>query len=474
MRLHTGQLKYLYVFITVFTLIVSLFFFGSQTIPKLQQPMISSTDGYSRLSLAVFIASFGLNLSGEDYVWLPFSKILTSIPLILFSQNDQYIAARIFSWLCIITTSLIIYKITHTLTKNTFFSLFAFSLSITNPLFVSLSLQTLSENTWILLVSLSTFFILQKNPKSWSIGFFFWILSQITRFESWYLTPLIICCFWFYHRSRRYSIYFLLSSLIFPIFWLLLTYINTGDLLYYFHQKMLQAEKGPEHIYYHLKNSFNAWFDQLSIIHGNIILIPFFVGLKVYLKQKNILFFIPIFVFISLVFQVYFGTMEYFPSRYLSLIPVFIIPLTIVSLISLLNSKLLTILILAIITLVEMLSSSSRTRAMLESPIPELFDIIQQIEKLSTKPSCYNYIEEQKDSTFSAPAFWYLSNVPINKFRIFCIKDKYSIYTQNENSSCISIIDKGINQSIKSEINLNYFQKILENSVFIVAKNKQL
>jgi len=163
------------------------------------------------------------------------------------------------------------------------------------------------------------------------VSLLFLNIAHGIRFESWILLPLI----WFLIISKPISLNkkmtFMIASVLFPIYWMYLGKIYSGNYLYFFKQKYELAQYFQSPIYFNLNLSMLAWKNKLIPIFPSIFIFLAFFDFKNLLKNntaKNIFYyFLPIFMYISLIAQVFFGTMEWFPTRYLLISTTFLIPL---------------------------------------------------------------------------------------------------------------------------------------------------
>jgi len=443
-------------------LILSIIIFLYNSPFSFSKPMISSPDGYSRLVNGIFASKFP---SGNTiYDWLPGNKVILS-SAINISPNNNNTLARIESWLAIPLTAIFLSLTVFQLSRNVVVALFAPALLLINPISNYLSLQTLSENNWVLLSSISIFFLCQKKQKLWSVGFLFWSLSQTIRYESWYLTPIIIFVFYFLHRNRKASVIFLLTSIVFPFYWLVSTNIHTGDYFYFWGKKMAIASKGPAHIYHHLVPSFTVWYSQLINLFTPMTLVIFITSSVILIRRNNFLFLLGMTVFFGLVAQVYFGTMEHFPIRYLSLIPFAVIS-TITVALSYVKYQEMAIFFLSFIFIVESLLLPKRLLSIAERPMDSTIEVSNYLRLNASKTLCNAYIYEAEDQTFSETQIFYFSQIPVEQFHIYDV-------SQNETSKirddCTYILDKGFDNILSPAMKHFLPYKIYENENYIVA-----
>lgn len=456
--------------IVFFCLSFSLFFFINETVTKLLLPMITSEDGYARLASGVAYASD--IVQARDYIWPPLTKIVYGIPVIYFPQN-HFLSARMLAWMLIVATAIFTGLLTHRLTKSLTFSVLAFSLAITNPVNIILSLQTLSENIWVLTLAVSLWLLGSPHKKEWTPGYIFWGLSQACRYESWYLTPLALLYFWFLHRDFKATRTFLISSIIFPTGWLVMTVVDTKNIHFYLDEKMNQAAHGPPEIYHNLKASFNVWYKQLDKTFIPQFTLIFILGFLSNLRKKNLLFLFPVFIFVSLVFQVYIATMEFFPIRYLAILPLTTIPPTVYFIYSLKVHQLLKVTLIALIFTISIQTVHFKITENTDSVPKELIEI-SPIVAASTSP-CITYVKDTSTYINYYSAFWYFSQKPVYAINLIRSRNPL-IFDYYLRADCFTIvIEKNTrNQITFDQLPSSFGKPIFENKMFRVYEPPQM
>ena len=451
--------------IAITALLFCLVYWFYSTIPQFFSPMVSSEDGYSRLASGVAWAS-PISRYPINYVWPPLTSIVYSLAYLAY-PHSQYISIRILAWALILLTTFIIGLIGYQLSKNYFVAIFSTCLALTNPLLINLASQTLSENIWLPLVGLSLFFLLSKHQKNWIIGMLFWALSQTVRYESWYLSPLLILIFWFLHRHKNSTITLALLSLVFPLYWYLETTLSTHNFHFYLDEKFFQAKHGSPYVYHHLLTTIKVWTIPLLQSLTPPIIFVFLLSFKHYWQQKNFLFLLPVFIFISLIAQVYFATMEIWPGRYISLLPVIIIPITIATLFRFSFSKRTLLTITFCIVLLDIFTGTTRLKTLTDFLAPEQVELGNFLRG-STSP-CVTYVKSDLSPRFDNSAFWYLSHQPMTQVVFVRTKNPYNNQTPLRADCFTIVVEKTKEHPLPGEtMPLAFGKPVFENTYFQV------
>lgn len=427
----------------------------------LKQPMISSADGYSRLVEGI---STYFHPDSHGYIWLPGHRETLALFIALNPTHAEF-QSRFLSWIILPIVSSITFLFVFLRTKKFSISLIAAAFYLVNPLTINLSTQTLSENVWLLFISISILLLSQKSKKLWFIGIIFWILSQTVRYESWYLSPIILLIFYGFHKNIKATVIFAVVCIIFPIYWLLTTYFYTGNIFYYWHEKMFQASKGPPDIYYHLIPSLQAWWLPLQYIISIPVISVFLICSIFQIKQKNYLSLLAISTFFLLVLQVYLGTMEYFPARYLSIVP-FATIIVIFTVIGKSKYFLPETLIIILLLSIEATHLPTNLKQIGESPLPETLSLAKTVNSSPQENTCYIYLYDIDNYSYSEVSLPYLINKIDQTYLVLASKmDLLSTLPTN----CIYIIDKGFSNTVHPKFVPYIANPIFKNSHYILA-----
>jgi hypothetical protein len=412
-----NSFRVLSVEITIFVFV----FFCLLTTAWLKKPMISSGNAYSRLQTTMI--EIDSPSAKKDFVWLPmYTKIMT-IPIRIYGDSMGY-SARLFTLLITVATAAFVWLITFNLTRKLSLSLVAASFYLINPLIVNLSVLTLSESIWVFFVALSMALLLSKSKKMWIFGAILWIASQAIRYESWYLVPLVVLVFGCWHKKIKEALYLLLSLLLFPLYWILETIAHTGNWMYLLDVKMYFAKAGPKYIYGNLKSSMWVWADKILAVFTVPMIFLYFGGIYKQIKLRLWLWSIPLFVILTLVLQVYFGTMETFTARYLIALPVMVYPLAMLTLKGLsVRKPLLASLVVLFLVVVDISSFYSRLAGIEEFPLQNAVSAGEYIEKNMAGKQFVYVNEKDVDTTRSESEVWYFSSVPTKRFFVAANND---------------------------------------------------
>ncbi|MDH5533146.1 MAG: glycosyltransferase family 39 protein [Candidatus Pacebacteria bacterium] len=316
--------------ISIFILFLSTLFIFS--LLEITNPMIGEGDAYSRaiISKRLFDKGQLFNL-GITNTWLPlhFSllNILSSFNLNIFTS--QRIVTSIFSILSIYS----LYLYSKEVFKDQKVAILSGVIFGLLPLRIILSTQTLSETTFLFFFILAMLFLIKRHTTK-NLLFFMILfnLSAAIRFESWLIIPLIILYLILNNKiNKNIKFLYFLSLLLFPITWIINNFKDNGTLFYFFNNKYNIAQRTTINEFYNLNLSIKAWEGQLLQLFPIEILIITIFSYKYLFKKltlkKAFSYFLPIYLYIILILQVFLGTMEWFPHRYLLIPLTFLIPI---------------------------------------------------------------------------------------------------------------------------------------------------
>ncbi len=226
-------------------------------------------------------------------IWLPFQKIIYSIAF--FIHKDLFFTPRVISILFGLLTLLTIMDFTFQIFHNQFVSLITGFLCI---LFLPVSIFSvlpLEEIYFFFFTIASMTFLFRwintnKNIYLW-LSVLFSCINTTTRYESWLFTFIIFTIIVFRiiknNRSRKGKIFVIvliaccLST--FPLFWIYLSYINTGRLTGFINSVVQRYGSPP--LMLRIRNNVLFNFFSVNIKSLNIIgLISLF-----YLFRKHII-----------------------------------------------------------------------------------------------------------------------------------------------------------------------------------------
>lgn len=300
---------------------------------QISQPMIAEGDAYSRALISKRQAIEHGFINFQEYgTWLPFHFSILTIPQLM--GFDAFYGQRLVTVIISLLSAISLYFYTKECLNDKKTAVIATIIYIIFPLRLLLSTQTLSESVFLFFLITSIYFLIKKGNqnKNLSLSLLFLFISQATRYEAWIIIPLL----WFYvlienKFNTKTKLIFLLTSIIFPIYWIINSSIRSNSNIFsFFDEKYKMAQKDLVVEYYNLNLSYKAWEKQLiKVFPIPYLLIAFTEYRDFYIKinpKKIIFYFTPIYLFIMLVAQVYFGTMEWFPIRYLLIPTAFIIP----------------------------------------------------------------------------------------------------------------------------------------------------
>lgn len=327
--------KKLTVFIFCLFLVLG-FLFSFKT---LSLPLINGeADGYSRANWAFdnYIKGNLLTINKAGGSWLPFHIDILSFSILM--TGDPKFGPRLISlFFCVFSVALM-YLFTERMFEHEknkrLMALTATSIYLFNPLRLLLATQPLSE-------AVSTFFFIlilwlcsAKKIKHIYVILLINIACAI-RFEFWMLIPFVWLIFYIKKPDKKWMEYIwkCLLCLVFPLYWMVLNYFHSGNYWEFFIEKYNNAQNNvPEVAYYSFVLAFEAWIKMLIYQIGMVGFLLYVSTWKFLRKWKNdlnknkIFVLLPLYFLLLLILQVYFGTMEWLPPRYLFPVLISIIP----------------------------------------------------------------------------------------------------------------------------------------------------
>jgi hypothetical protein len=452
--------------------ILSFFFIFFEYVHQLSHPMNSSPDGYWRLKKAV---ERSVNDYQTDNIWFPLYSHIVAIPLIFFS-GQYFVSARLFTLCFHLTSSFFIFLIIHKITKNKLLSFIGSLIFLINPLSLSLSTQTLSEPIWGLFFISSLFFLFFTSQNvNFYLGSLLWSVSMQLRYESWYLTPLLLFLIYWHTHKKSKTFIFLIIQLIFPIYWILNTTKNTGSWNYYFQQKLIQASIGSPKIYGHLFKSFSVWSSLFSSIFSSLTIFVSIVLSPIKLKKVRHLWLIFVYLFLALVLQTFLKTMEFYPLRYLyfgiTIIPI----LTISTIDQIFPVKYKKYFLIFLVISFELMNTLYQINRHIYNDW-YLNDVGKTASFIKNQHSIEKIVyikEELTDSTNTEANMWYLTGCPVGQYFNYDF-DQYFKYSEDinaEQENSYFIYEKGLDNLINPKFQKFIQQRktVYENNSFLVT-----
>lgn len=300
-------------------------------IHQLQYPMIAEADAYSRVNVAMEQIRAGDLFNDLGGVWLPLHFSLLYIAISLF--EDPIITSRIVTLIFSTASIISVYHYSLAYKNHKGIALVSAAVFAVLPLRIFLTTQTLSEPIFIFFLITALALVLRKKVSQPQL-----ILSLVLlniahgiRYESWMILPLLFLYIFLKKIPIKQKILYISTTTFFPIYWLYANYKHTNNFKAFFDIKYETAQKFISPYYNNLKLSFFAWEQKLLATFPLTFSVLALSGLGRIFKKNSpeqiLIMSLPIYLFFALVIQVYSGTMEWFPTRYL-LIPItLLIPL---------------------------------------------------------------------------------------------------------------------------------------------------
>lgn len=325
-----GKIKKTLNTILLTILIVTLFVLGLNDI---KMPMIAEGDAYSRALIAKeMFDQHQLFQFDNTSVWLPLHFSLINFPALF--GIEIFFGQRFITMVIGIASVLSMYFYTRELTGKKTVALLSSAFFAFFPLRFFLSTQTLSEGIFVAFFLIALYFLLQKQ-KTLTTDLLFIIsfsAASLIRFESWFFVPMIIGYVVLSPEfTKKRKLTYLSFPIIAPILWIISSSKSEAEMFSFFFEKYSMAQSNPNPNFYNWQLSWRGWESQLQLIFPSILVLacaPQFTDLFKDLNPKKVfLYLTPVYLFATLVLQVFLGTMEWFPARYLLIPTTFLFPI---------------------------------------------------------------------------------------------------------------------------------------------------
>jgi len=314
--------KYIYFsIIMAIALLLRLYFFNSSP--------LDHSDASARLWMAQeWGRGFFQIKSGA---WLPFHFYILGNVISFF--GNPLITGRIVTIIFSVATLLPLYLIVDMLNlskQNKFISIFIYTISM---YVILLSVQPFSESVFVFFILFSFYFYLKYMSCGFKYGKWFLLtviflnLASGIRYEAWLFTLFLFSVILF---KKKYieALIFLASSYLFPLSWIRSNCIYSTGCFSFFQVNIDTAT------YYRKLFDISFWKVLLWISLTIVKLLGFYtiplyiLGFIIFLKTRKYFFLLAVgFIPCLLFLQIFFGSMEWLPNRYLVLFYVLSIPL---------------------------------------------------------------------------------------------------------------------------------------------------
>lgn len=301
------------------------------SIPQLLAPMgVVDIDAYIRANWAYNIFRDGswASVLGAGGPWL--GGHATFMALIYFLIPNRQFGPRVFSLIFVSASVGLLYlysrnlyaSVIHDVVKRQVFLLITVCAFVLLPYRLYLATVPLSESVSLFFVLLLlNLLALKRTP--YALLIITVCIAQTIRFEFWYIVPVMWALIWLDESLETKSKAFFMSCLIlYPLSWIFVNYLTTGNPLFFLIQKIAAAQEGPPQTPYNtLAPAVLIWIKELGDIVGATGLVAAAVGIykiaPLLWRRCKPLILIPAVCFFALVLQIFLGTMEWQPHRYL-------------------------------------------------------------------------------------------------------------------------------------------------------------
>lgn len=311
------------------SLFILNFFFA---IPLLLKPMCSETDAYGRASVYPVTQSGLFTMYGG--VWLPLYQ--TFVSLTQFLPGTEAMMPRIVTQLVANFVPVFIFLLTRMLTKRNGSSFMAAVLCILFPLFQEIGAATLTETFFLTLFLGSLYYLLNDNYVQF--GWLF-LLSQMTRFESWFVVPWLIPIIILLKKPAPITKFILIALCVaFPIFYSALSYF-THDTGFSYAVEMNEmanrvAIEGRNNFPLSLSRWTEKFWEVVPVGYVGLFLIGLFAFIQQQEKNKTATYLeqfvfalLPLFLLFMLPVQLFLPFRDWLPTRYILIPTVLLFPL---------------------------------------------------------------------------------------------------------------------------------------------------
>lgn len=319
-------------FVWLVLVILTLFWLAAG-LNEISLPMIAEGDAYARANIGKKMMEQGyfLLLNGRT-VWLPLHFTLINLPAWL--GMDLFFGQRLMTLILSLVSVWLLYFYTLEHTRNQRVAFLASILFGFFPLRQILSTQTLTESVFICFFVGALYLLVKEKLKNIDLVLIVILtaIASLIRFEAWFFLPIIIGYILVRQDlSLKAKVATSLGLLTAPLAWITNNALASGQFLAFFAEKYNTANNQPNVNFYHWNLAQAGWEKQLSKtfpLTFLLVVAPAYSKLFTQFNPKKALFYLtPIYLFLVLVAQVYLGTMEWFPLRYLLIPTTFVIPI---------------------------------------------------------------------------------------------------------------------------------------------------
>jgi hypothetical protein len=305
-----------YKFLLFFLIILAFLF----SLPLIFKPMNTEADAYVRSNIAKEMQNKNIFIETEVNTWLPLHTSILSLSLYIY--NNPLLIPRLLTLIFSTGSIILIFYYSQILGLDKKTSSTAALLAAIFPLRYYFSTTTLTEPVFSFFFIFALILLFKPKPQ-YFLGMIFLNISHGIRYDSWLLLPLIWLLLIF-KKTKVKKIVLFPATIIFPVIWMAISYMQTGNPIIFFQTKYSIAQHDPPPEFGNLILASKVWIESLMSVYPLVLILVFILGLYIFIKNsgrawKKILSIIPVYLFILLIFQVYIGSMEWYPPRYLYL-----------------------------------------------------------------------------------------------------------------------------------------------------------
>lgn len=295
-------------------------------IPFLFSKMISDDgDVYARsvMSTSERINKDGFfNFDPNRYgMWLPLHTKILGLSLTVY--DNVFFSPRFITLLFSSGIVVLMFYYTFLITRSARISILSSMMFLIFPQRIWLSTYTFSETIFVFFLIAALILIFKKHPNYW-VGLTLLNIASGIRYESWYLLPFVWLAI-LKNKSIKLRSIFILTSSLFPVFWLTVNGIFIANPINFFTQKYIWANTGwirQNQGFLNFPVVFLNWLTELSgiltVLGISLIVFGWYRLVKTEDDWKiHVLLLFPFWTFFMLMIQVFLKTMEVYQDRYL-------------------------------------------------------------------------------------------------------------------------------------------------------------
>ncbi len=293
--------------------------------------MIAEPDAFARPVAAFENYKLNIVFSFAESVWLPFH--FTLLTLAFYIYPNLLVTPRVLTAFFACGSVALFYLLSLEVfgRKERTAAVISTLLLALFPFHLFIATVPLSEPTFLFFLLLSLY-LLFREKKNYGLFLLFFNMVHLIRYESWFLLPLLTVVILYdqtISRTRRLIYIALMSGS--AVGWTLINYFRTHVPGAFLLEKAQFAQRAMFQTFPTFLESMGIWWKSMLLLIPPALLIFSLIGVAGELRKKKedprviFLIFVPYWLLITLILQVSFGTMEWYPPRYVYVSVVFLL-----------------------------------------------------------------------------------------------------------------------------------------------------